>query len=243
MENWHIYAHGYSKTLVLGDRIREFHTIVLLLVIIQLTMNFYSYSSVLRANLFPEYRDINSHIILASEEDIAKKSLLEDSTYTQENNIIFDSPDIMPNEKRLWIPSLNINVPIMTANGISLEQGEFKRFEREVQDLLKKGVVELPSSDFNGKIAITGHSSYYPWDDGQYKSVFATLTNLTRDDDIILYYEGKKHIYKIKETKTVWPHQVEILNHEDTKKQISLITCTPIGTNLKRYIVTAELVE
>jgi sortase A len=49
-------------------------------------------------------------------------------------------------------------------------------------------------------------------------------------------------VYEVENIKIGLPEQVDVLGPA-SKEQLTLITCTPIGTNLKRLIVTARLVE
>lgn len=78
---------------------------------------------------------------------------------------------------------------------------------------------------------------------GEYNSVFALLDELAFGDEIIVYYNQKKFVYIIREKKVVKPGNVKILERGDTKKEISLMTCWPIGTTINRLIVFAELQE
>lgn len=77
-----------------------------------------------------------------------------------------------------------------------------------------------------------------------YNDVFALLGTLSLGDEIIVYYEQKKYVYKMTDKAIVNPGDTEILSNRDPKKkEISLMTCWPIGTTLERYIVFGELVE
>lgn len=89
----------------------------------------------------------------------------------------------------------------------------------------------------------TGHSSYFPWDPGKYKDVFALLEQVIPGDTIEVYYQGEKFIYEIFDTSTVKPEQVDILQKETEDEELTLITCTPVGTAINRFIVEARRVE
>lgn len=93
-----------------------------------------------------------------------------------------------------------------------------------------------------GNVVITGHSSYFPWDPGRFKDVFALLHGLKLSDEITVYYEQEKFVYQVSEIKVVTPDKVDVLGPTDDS-QLTLITCTPIGTNEKRLIVIGKLIE
>ena len=61
-------------------------------------------------------------------------------------------------------------------------------------------------------------------------------------DRIVVYFNQKKFVYEVFNIKVVLPKDVDVLG-PTPGEQLTLITCTPIGTNLKRLIVEARLVE
>jgi len=137
----------------------------------------------------------------------------------------------------LIIPKIDVKAPIVWNSPPD---------EDVMLENLQKGVVHyngtgLPNQS-DGNVFISGHSSYYWWDKGQYKTVFANLGNLENGDEIALAYENKVYIYKVTDKKEVDPSQVEVLQSVG-KPVLSLMTCVPVGTNLRRLIVTAERIE
>jgi LPXTG-site transpeptidase (sortase) family protein len=74
--------------------------------------------------------------------------------------------------------------------------------------------------------------------------VFALLDNLEDGDDIIVFYNQKRYTYKVTDRATVKPGDVKVLESRDpSKKELSLMTCWPVGTTLERLIIFAELQE
>lgn len=135
-------------------------------------------------------------------------------------------------DNRLYIPSLNINAPIIW--GIP---------EDKILDNLKNGIVQFSGSntpDGPGNIFITGHSSYYWWVRSDYKNIFALLPNIKKGEQIIITYKGEPYIYKVTETLTVKPSQTDIINSRG-RREVTLMTCVPVGTNISRFIVKAQL--
>ncbi|MBI5570471.1 MAG: sortase, partial [Desulfomonile tiedjei] len=118
-------------------------------------------------------------------------------------------PPVGPFENRLVIPKLGKNVPIVRPSMDALMKENWKVFEEDIQTALHDGVVHYPGSARPGQAGnffITGHSSYYPWDDGGYKDVFARLSDLVIGDTYSVYYNGDRHTYRVTSKKEVSPN-------------------------------------
>ncbi|MDD5751559.1 MAG: sortase, partial [Candidatus Peribacteraceae bacterium] len=61
--------------------------------------------------------------------------------------------------------------------------------------------------------------------------------------DYWVYYGGDKHRYVITEKKEVRPSNVDVLDQPVGKRLGTLMTCTPVGTTLRRLILTADEVD
>ena len=68
------------------------------------------------------------------------------------------------------------------------------------------------------------------------------LEKLEIGDTIYANYEGKRYTYVVTKKEEVLPSQVDRLIYETNKPVMTLITCTPLGTALRRLLVTAEQV-
>lgn len=150
--------------------------------------------------------------------------------------------EVAPTDNRLIIPRIDQNIPIVRVSSESLIKRNWSALEKEMQQALKGGVVHYPGTSVpgqSGNIAITGHSSYFPWDEGRFKDVFALLHDVVEGDHLVVYWDQKKYIYEVDEIKIVMPDDIEILKQTPTDR-LTLITCTPVGTNLKRLIVIAK---
>ena len=118
------------------------------------------------------------------------------------------SLDITPPDTRIIIPRINKNVPIVTISTEALVSRDWTRLEQEIQDALQDGVVHYPGTAFpgdTGNIVVTGHSSYFPWDPGRFKDVFALLHDVHIGDKIFVYYKQNKYVYEVYDTKVVLP--------------------------------------
>ncbi len=152
---------------------------------------------------------------------------------------------LSPYENRIIIPRIGENIPLVN---VTIDKwASFETMHEVFMEELRKGVVRYPGTAEPGSewnVFIFGHSSNYPWVKSQYNSVFALLDQLQEGDDIIIYYFQKKYVYKVKEHVVVKPWDVKTLEARDrTKKELSLMTCWPIGTTLERMIIFAELEE
>lgn len=160
------------------------------------------------------------------------------------------SPDtaelpINPPDNRIMIPKIGQNIPIRDVDPTNLLNQDWQALEKDIQEALKEGVVHYPGTakpGQNGNVFVTGHSSYYLWDPGRYKDVFALLHEMAIGDTITVFYEENRFDYRVTEIKVVRPDEVDVLQQTGNKR-ITLMTCTPIGTAINRLIVIAEQVE
>lgn len=109
---------------------------------------------------------------------------------------------------------------------------------------LERGIVKYPwSADpgQDGNSFIFWHSSNFPWAKWNYNDVFALLNELTNGDEIIVYFKQKKYVYVVKNKLVVKPGHVSSLGWDSANKQLTLMTCWPLGTTLNRLLVVTEL--
>lgn len=155
-------------------------------------------------------------------------------------------PPVGPPENRLVIPKLNLNVPIVIPPTDALIAEDWKKLEEDIQIGLQDGVVHYPGTARPGKpgnFFVTGHSSYYPWAPGEYKSVFARLHDLNVGDEYWIFYNGDRYRYIIDSKKEIKPSDVSVLDQPVDERMGTLMTCTPIGTTLRRLILSAQEVD
>lgn len=152
-------------------------------------------------------------------------------------------PIVGPPGDLLLIPKLNLRAPIVTLPTDSLIREDWKQLETDIQEGLEDGVVHYPGTAEPGQAGnffLTGHSSYFPWGEGDYKSVFARLGELSVGDEFWIYHGGDKYRYAIETKKEIIPSDVTVLDQPIGKRIATLMTCTPVGTTLRRLIITAQ---
>lgn len=179
---------------------------------------------------------------LAQENITVKDAFLSPKKLIPADSNISLDVEVVPYENRIIIPKLGKNVPLVDVpdyQGVS-----FDNLEDKFMNELEKGIIRYPGTakpGEEGNSFIFGHSSNYPWMKGDYNNVFALLDNLTFGDEIIVYYNQQKYVYVIREKKVVKPGNVSVMKREQGKKELSLMTCWPVGTTLNRLLVFAEL--
>jgi LPXTG-site transpeptidase (sortase) family protein len=99
-----------------------------------------------------------------------------------------------------------------------------------------------------GNTFIYGHSvlpAFY--NPKNYKTIFSTLYRLSVGDTFTIEYNNKTLTYKIDEKRTLYPEDVYPLKgfkpaylNEST---VTLMTCSPAGTKIKRLLINATLVN
>jgi LPXTG-site transpeptidase (sortase) family protein len=133
----------------------------------------------------------------------------------------------------IYIPRININAPLI--KGTSAD-------EKTILNQLKNGVLIYPGSSLPGEgknTIIIGHSSSnVPWQ--KYGRIFSKLPELASNDIIIINYNGKKYEYRVNQK---FKGSVQELVSLNIQSDLILGTCWPIGSDEKRIIVTASLLN
>lgn len=231
----------------LFDKFKFLLTTAVIFLISFFALNWSAYSQIAKI-WFDEIRGIEntSPLNVFTEERIANGSTATNE-YILGSNFYIPPIDleVTPPGTRIIIPRINSNVPVVNVSEDKLAKKDWSGLEQQIQDALRGGVVHYPGTPWpnqSGNVVVTGHSSYFPWDPGRFKDVFALLHQLDIGDEIIVFYAQQKYTYKVTQIDIVLPSEVEVLG-DTGDDRLTLITCTPIGTNLKRLIVTAKPVD
>lgn len=143
-------------------------------------------------------------------------------------------------EPRLIIPKINVDVPVLYDVGNDYNS-QMAAMEKGVAHFAIPGASSHPGQV--GNTVISGHSSNDLLDGGEYKFIFAQLEKLQVGDSIYANYQGKRYTYTITQKEIVLPNEVNKLTYATNEPVLTLITCTPLGTALKRLLVTAKQVS
>lgn len=125
---------------------------------------------------------------------------------------------------------------------------KLKIFEASVKvgvEDLNKNVVQYPGTGVPGRpgnVVIFGHSVLpHFFNPKNYKTIFSTLPTLTKGVEVLLDYDEVRYTYLVEELTEVFPNDISILAQKNDDAFVTLVTCVPPGTYLKRLIVRARL--
>lgn len=111
------------------------------------------------------------------------------------------------------------------------------------QKALSRGVAHASGTSLpgiGGNIFIFSHSSSDFFNASKYNSIFYLLKKLEAGDQIKVYFEGQEYIYRVASSKVVNSDAIQYLSGQTKSETLTLMTCWPPGTSLKRLVVIAE---
>lgn len=235
-------------TLFLLDTVRFGGTFAAIFTVLFISLNYQSFLEIGKSYLQPTSEEGGTALRTTEEtlrEKLQRVPVLPAAGMNR-RNILSYLPNVGPPENRLIIPKLGLNIPLVIPPHEALLQEDWRKLEADIQEALQSGVIHYPGTARPGQAGnffITGHSSYYPWAKGKFKTVFARLSQLAIGDEYWVYYNGDKHRYVVNEKKEVRPTNVSVLDQPFDKRLGTLMTCVPVGTTLRRLILTANEVE
>lgn len=150
-------------------------------------------------------------------------------------------------QKRAKIKPINtdfgIVIPKINANAkIVLNVNPYH--EQIYQKALTQGVAHAEGTSLPGQIGNTfifAHSSGDWYTANRYNSIFYLLNKLEKNDEISIYYQKQEYKYKVIDKKIVEASEIDYLTRRSAIKTVTLMTCWPPGTTLKRLIVVGKL--
>jgi sortase A len=131
---------------------------------------------------------------------------------------------VAPQPTHLLIPSIQLDTPVKE---VFVVDGAWEVADYAAGYLHDTG---LPGS---GNTVLAGHA-------GLRGAVFRDLGALGANDDIYLDAAGWRYHYRVRDSKSVWPNQVEVLDSTPTPV-LTLMTCTNWDT--QRLVVVADLID
>lgn len=111
---------------------------------------------------------------------------------------------------------------------------------------LKESLIHYPGTAQPGDLGngvIFGHSVLPQFfNPTNYLTIFSTLHTLDVGDDITIKSGPATYTYRITQMYVTTPEDLSPLAQSYVSRNLTLITCTPPGTYLKRLIIKAELI-
>jgi len=133
------------------------------------------------------------------------------------------------------IPKIGANAPIIP----NIDPGK----HNEYLPALQKGVAHAIGTVFpgiEGNIYLFAHSTDSFWNVGRYNAVFYLIKELENGDEIDIFYNGIRHVYRVVNKMVIEASEVHYLTSGSGTEQLTLQTCWPPGTAWKRLIVIAK---
>jgi len=149
-----------------------------------------------------------------------------------------DSTTWFPTPQTTKTPSLGyqLSIPSLGIENASVE---------DTHTDLKRSLIHYPGTASPGDLGNTvifGHSVLPQFFNPEsYITIFSTLHTLSKGDEIKVYSDGAEFTYTITDMYEVMPDNLTPLAQSYSARNLTLITCTPPGTYLRRLIVKAEL--
>jgi len=140
-------------------------------------------------------------------------------------------------EFSLIIPKIGLNVQVFP-NVDPQNPSEFL-------PVLKKGAAHAKGSAYpdenEGNVFLFAHSTDRFYSITYYNALFYLIGKLEKGDRITVFYKQKKYDYKVIDRAIVAPEKVlSYVEKFSSRKTLTLQTCYPPGTTLKRLLVIAE---
>jgi len=178
-----------------------------------LSSQFYNHNGSVLGDLNTDYTQLSSWFV--NDTDIAPTSLLTSSSSTY-----FVS-----------IPKLKIDQATVIFGSTDL----------------KKSLIQYPKTALPGQFGspvIFGHSVLPQFfNPKSYITIFSTLYKLQQGDEIYIDYDHIRYRYIVEEMYEVQPTDLSVLEQRFDGRYLTLVTCSPPGTYLRRLIVKAQITD
>ena len=112
---------------------------------------------------------------------------------------------------------------------------------------LKKSLIQYPKTALPGQFGspvIFGHSVLPQFfNPKSYITIFSTLYKLQQGDEIYVDYDHIRYKYVVEEMYEVQPTDLSVLEQRFDGRYLTLITCSPPGTYLRRLVIKAQITD
>lgn len=135
------------------------------------------------------------------------------------------------------IPKIDTNVRVV-GDVDPLDEAAYRR-------ALRDGVAHARGTEYPGEpgnVFLFAHSSEDFFSAGRYDAVFYLLSKLKKGDRFFVAYRGNLYEYRVFDVKTLSSDASEYLNADSAENTVTLMTCWPPGTDMKRLLVFGVLV-
>lgn len=117
--------------------------------------------------------------------------------------------------------------------------------QQEFLPVLQQGIAHAKGTVFpgmKGNIYLFAHSADNFWEAGRYNAVFYLIKDLSQGDDVVVFFQNRRHNYVVSESRILNAEDVSLLvkSQEGDQETLILQTCWPPGTTWKRLVVFAR---
>jgi sortase A len=160
--------------------------------------------------------------------------------YTQLSNWFVEDSQNSNNTVKLLSPEgltyYTISIPKLKISDATVEIGSMD---------LKKSLIQYPQTALPGQLGnavVFGHSVLPQFfNPKSYLTIFSTLYRLKQGDEVLVDFDKVKYKYLVEEMYEIQPTDLSVLEQRFDDRYITMITCTPPGTYLRRLVVKARL--
>ncbi len=189
-----------------------------------------------------------SDIAIAQAKGLVSPSVSNDAVYENKDELkIIEEIDY--NLISNWFPVASSNKAQsskITHYTLSIPELKVKRGVVKIGGTkLKDSLIQYPGTAMPGEYGNTvifGHSVlptfYNPKD---YTAMFSLIPTLNKGDQIIIEYDGMRFVYLVEDYFEAKPEEIDVLQQRFDRQMLSLVTCVPPGTYLRRGIIRARL--
>lgn len=159
--------------------------------------------------------------------------------------------DLPMTDPTSWFPQAHLaSASASPVNSFLLSLPTQKVFDLPIQvngTNLETSPIHYPGSALPGRVGntvILGHSALpYLYLFKSPLAIFNPLLKTKIGDEVVVDFNGFKYTYKISQINEVSPNQIEVLSQPANRRQLTLITCVPLGTYLRRLVVIGDLIN
>lgn len=167
--------------------------------------------------------------------------------YSLEADPQFPQPQIRPID--VYDRQFGIVIPKIRVNEAVFSEVDPQN-PSEYLPILKMGVAHAKGSaypDKQGNVYLFAHSADAFYNVGRYNAVFFLIGKLEKGDEVDIFYQDQRYQYEVIAKGVV--EELGIKSYldktisKDDKNTVTLQTCYPPGTTLKRLLVVAKAID
>jgi sortase A len=151
------------------------------------------------------------------------------TSITKNTDVIF-----LDNTFGIYIPKIKTNAKVIP---------DVDPFDKsDYEKALQKGIAHAKGTAFpnqNGNVFLFAHSAVNFYEQRKYNIYFYLLNELNPGDPIYISYQNKIYNYTVLDTRIVEATETKYMGQYLDQDTLTLMSCWPLGTNWKRFIVTA----